>query len=163
MPAQNFLRPKIRFSGKLAIVMVLLLLQFALRTHNTTLQGAFVDEGLHDQRATIVWSLNTNPGQYSQGKLLLYYWIGLFVGGPLTILHVSRTAIALVSLITGAAIYLIGRRLHSHRMGIVALTLYTILPLAVFHERMALADPLASVFSCLIAWRSLVFASSQPT
>src|SRR5262249_28037186 len=54
--------------------------------------------------------------------------------------------------------YLIGRLLSNHGTGLLALLLYAVLPFAVFHDRLAFADPFASGFACLVAWRSLAFA-----
>jgi 4-amino-4-deoxy-L-arabinose transferase-like glycosyltransferase len=152
----------LQYRKQLAPIVVLLLLQFFLRAHNVTAQVAFVDEGFHSARAAVVWSFTINPGQISRGKFLVYYWLGLFVGDHTTTLYTSRTAIALFSLITGALVYLLGRRLYNHRAGVAALMLYCFLSLAVYYERMALADPFAGAFACAVAWRSLVLAK-RPT
>jgi len=145
-----------------AIVVVLLIVQFALRSYNITVQGAFVDEGRHNERAVEVWQFTENPGQISQGKLLLYYWLGLFEGDRLTSLLVSRTAIALFSLITGAVVYRLARQFGNYQTGILALLVYCFFPLALFHERLAFADPFAGGITCLVAWRSIVFGK-RPT
>src|SRR5579859_2293907 len=147
-----------KHTRQLGLIVILLAAQFFLRTHSILAQPGFIDEGLHNQRASVVWQFQVNPGSFSQGKLLSYFWMGLFEGNRETALYVSRTAIALVSLLSGAAIYLIGRQMHSQRAGLLALGIYAVLPLALFHERMAFADPFAAVFSCLLVWRSLVFA-----
>jgi 4-amino-4-deoxy-L-arabinose transferase-like glycosyltransferase len=146
-------------SKRLGLVIVLapLLLQLFLRMHHITAQGAYVDEGVHSMRGATVWKLDANPGRASDGKFLLYYYLGLFEAESTTALFASRAAIALFSLISGAAMYLFGRRFHSHTAGLVALGLYAVLPFTFFYERMALADPFAVGFACLVAWRSLAF------
>jgi 4-amino-4-deoxy-L-arabinose transferase-like glycosyltransferase len=143
-------------------VVGLLLLQFLVRTFNITLQDPYIDEGFHVVRAAHIWDFAQHPGRFSHGKVLVYFWMGAFRLTPETALHVARTSIALFSLLTGAALYAVARRLYGHTTGVVALALYVILPLAYFYERMAMADPLAAGFSALVAWRSLIFAR-RPT
>ena len=56
----------------------------------------FVDEYNHIRRAQVAYDFDYNPMQTSHGKLLFYYWIGLFdPEGPGT-LAVSRWANALI-------------------------------------------------------------------
>jgi hypothetical protein len=128
------------------IVAALLLAMFALRAVNLDVQDAYLDEGFHIRRAMDVWSFDQNPGRIAHGKLLVYFWLGLFVhdASPDSALGLGRLAIALFSMVTGLAIYLLGRRLSDHATGVVALGIYAVLPMAVFYERMAMADPLAS-------------------
>lgn len=142
---------------QLAVVVGLLALQFLLRAHSITQQGAFVDEGYHTDRAVQVYKFAANPGEFANGKILVYYWLGLFQGARSTALFASRTAIALFSLVTGATIYLIGRQIVNHSVGVAALALYIVLPFAFFYDRLALADPFASAFACLVVWRSIAF------
>ncbi len=148
---------------QLVPVIGLLLVLFFIRTHNILVQNPYVDEGFHIKRAGIVWNFDQNPGRISHGKLLLYYWLGLFETGPETALGASRLGMAVYSLITGSTIYLLGRLLYKHSAGLIALGLYAILPLAVFYERMAMADPIAAGLAAIIAWRSLVFAKRPDT
>ena len=117
-----------------------------------------MDEGVHSMRGATAWALNNNPGRFSDGKFLLFYYLGLFEAESTTALFTSRAAIALFSLISGAAVYLFGRKFHSRTAGLVGLGLYTVLPFTFFYERMALADPFATGFGCLVAWRSMAFA-----
>lgn len=140
------------------LVVALLLVQFAIRSHNLTAQDPFIDESYHILRASVVWDFDANPGRFANGKVLLYFWLGLFESSLLASVFTSRMAIALFSLVSGAAIYQIGRLLYNRQAGVLALALYMALPLAFFHERLALADPFASAFACLAVWRSLTFA-----
>jgi 4-amino-4-deoxy-L-arabinose transferase-like glycosyltransferase len=140
------------------LVVGLLLCQLFLRSVNITAQEGFLDEGFHAQRAETAWLFLDNPGRTSDGKFLVYYWLGPFIGEHDTALPVSRLAIALISLVTGAIIFLLGRLFLNETAGLLALAIYCILPMAVFHERMALADPFAEMFGCLIIWRSYIFA-----
>ncbi len=146
----------------LFIALGLLLLHFFIRSQDITRMDPYVDEGTHMMRAAQVWSFTVNPGQFSNGKLLLYYWLGLFDGPPETNLAAGRLSIALFSTLTAAAIYALGRFLFDASAGLLALAAYAVLPLAFFFERMALADPFAAGFAALLAWRSLIF-SHRPT
>jgi len=121
-----------------------------------------VDEGYHLTRAAVVWDFAQHPARFSHGKLLLYFWLGIFESNPLNFLATGRLGVALFTIVNGSTIYLIGKLLHSHRMGLLALAIYTVLPLAFFFERMALADSFAAAFAGLVAWRSLVFVK-HPT
>ena len=147
---------------QLAPLVVLLLAQLALRTHHITAVDPYIDEGYHVARAAVVWDFDTNPGRFSAGKLLVYFWLGLFESEVPASLTISRLSIALFSLLHGALIYLLGRLLSGHGTGLLALALYTILPFAAFYDRLALADPFAAVFAGLVVWRSLAFAR-RPT
>lgn len=144
--------------GRMAPVIVLLLVLFFIRTHHIDVQNPYVDEGFHIKRAGLVWDFDVNPGRFAHGKVLLYFWLGLFETGPETALPASRLGMGIYALITGSTIYLLGRLLYRHAAGLLALALYTVLPLALFYERMAMADPLAAGLAALIAWRGLAFA-----
>ncbi|MBN1203259.1 MAG: glycosyltransferase family 39 protein [Anaerolineae bacterium] len=136
----------------------LLVLLFFVRAHHITAQEPFIDEGYHVARASVVWDFEQHPARTANGKLLLYFWLGLFDLQPITALYVVRTAIALFALASGAGLYALGRQLGGHAVGLLALGLYAVLPLSVFFERMALADPFAAGWVILLAWRSLSFA-----
>lgn len=142
----------------LILVIVLLWIAFVVRVHAITGQEPFIDEGYHVHRALKVWHFESHPAQESHGKFLLYFWIGLFDPRPVTGLYTARTSMAIFSLVSAAAVYGVGRQLANRKVGATALAVYAVLPLAVFFERMALADSFAGGFATLLAWRSLVFA-----
>jgi len=141
----------------LSLIPIFLLLLF-IRTHHAERQDAFVDEAYHLTRAAVVWDFAQHPGRFGHGKLLLYFWLGFFESAPQQALFMGRLGVALFSLVNGAAVYGVGRLLHSHRAGALALALYAVLPFAFFFERMALADSFAAGWAGLVAWRSLIFA-----
>lgn len=140
------------------VLLILLLTQFALRVIQIDSLAPFIDEGFHARRADVVWDLEQNPARTAHGKLLLYFWLGLFESDPPHNLYMYRFASALFSLLTGAALVAAGKQLHSLGLGLVGLAVYAVLPFAVFFDRMALADPFASGWVALVAWRSLVYA-----
>ena len=143
---------------RILTVALLLLVQFGIRTHNIQAQQAYVDEGYHVGRADVAWDFDTNLAALSHGKLLTYFWLGLFKSANTTSLVTGRFAIALFSLITGATLYRLGWWLGGYLSGVIALGVYGLLPLAVVFERMALADPFAGGLAALVVWRSLVLA-----
>jgi hypothetical protein len=142
----------------IAAAVCLLLIHFFIRTHNITSLEPYVDEGAHITRAAAVWDFSTHPAQFSNGKLLLYFWLGLFDERPSTNLAAGRLAVSVFSTITAATLCLLGRLLWDKRTGLLALAIYAFLPYAFFFERMALADAFAAGFAALVAWRGLVFA-----
>ncbi|MBI5930611.1 MAG: glycosyltransferase family 39 protein [Chloroflexi bacterium] len=143
-------------------VIALLLLHFFIRTHHILGLDPYLDEGFHVSRGAFVWDLDVNPGRISEGKFLLYYWLGIFEAPSTQALAPARLSMALFSLFSGATIFLMGRWLVNYKTGLVALGLYAILPLAYFLERMAMADPFAAAWATLLAWRSLAFVK-HPT
>jgi hypothetical protein len=172
-----------RFLMRLAPI-ILLLCHFALRIHEPDVQQAHLDEGFHLSRALTVWNFEENPGRFAHGKMLLYFWLGLFeradgpgrctlhsstipcawvhvdpeTNVPTPLFPAARMSIAIFSMLTAATIYLLGRWLFHPYVGLLALALYAILPFAFFYERLAFADPLAAGMMTLGIWRSIVFA-----
>lgn len=143
-------------------VVGLLLLQLLIRTHNITIQNPYIDEGFHIRRAGFIYDFEFHPARVSHGKLLVYFWLGLFETDRLHVLASSRLSIGLISLVTGATLYQLGKTMHSRTTGLLALLLYIFCPIALFYERMAMADPLATVLATLTVWRSLVLVK-RPT
>ena len=140
-------------------IILLLLLSFGLRSYHPDAHDAYVDEGFHLSRAHRLYDFEQNPAREAHGKLLLYFWLGLFDSDtPATLLVSGRLAMAIFSTISAAGVYLLTRIFTNHRAGLIALLIYAVMPLAVFYERMALADALASGLTILVVWRSYVFA-----
>lgn len=147
------------------IVLALLLVLLALRTINLGVQDAYLDEGFHVRRSLSAWTFSEHPAHFAHGKLLLYYWLGLFTWGASGpgVIVAGRVAIALFSVATGLTVYLLGRRLAGHASGVVALALYAVLPLTLYYERMAMADPLASGLAAVAVLSALGFARRPTT
>ncbi|NLX08979.1 MAG: hypothetical protein GXY36_04940 [Chloroflexi bacterium] len=148
----------------LILVALLLLLQFGLRARAITALPAFVDEHSHITRARVAYAFDYNPTLTSHGKLLLYYWIGLFdprADGDVGLM-LSRLSIALFSLLSGAAAAAIARDLFGRGAMLPALAFYVLLPFALFFDRMALADSFAGALAALAVWSSVRLAR-RPT
>jgi hypothetical protein len=147
----------------LALLTLLLGGQFFLRAHQPLALAGYADESHHIRRAEVAWEFTTNPlASYQPGKLLLYYYLGLFEVDRHDYLLVSRLAVALLSLLSGAATYAVGRYLGGYRAGLLALWLYLSAPFAFFFDRMALADPPTLTMLLLTTWAALHW-SRRPT
>lgn len=142
-------------STSLALLVLLLLAQFYVRAHNPADQALFIDEHRHIERAHAI-SDGMHPAEQSRGKMLLYVWLAPFRSDWSVALHINRTAVALFSLLGSAGLYLIVRHWLSRQMGVLAVGLYSVFPLALFYERMILADGIAAalaVYAVWFAWR----------
>jgi len=144
--------------ARLWLMVLLLLGGFFLRAHRPGALAGFVDEVSHIERSEIIYTLGRNPADVSHGKLLTYYWLGLFETGRTSALETARLAMALAALLTIAAVAAAGRTLFGARAALIAPAVYAITPFAVFFERMALADPLATALAALAAWHSVLLA-----
>ena len=140
----------------LLLVVIVLLGHFALRVHRADAVPVFVDEYNHIRRAQAAYDFAYNPMETSHGKLLFYYWIGLFDPQGEGTLLVSRWANALISLLTCAAAGGAAKLLFGRRAVLPAMIFYALVPFAVFFDRTALADPLAGALASLAAWGSLL-------
>lgn len=152
---------KRQFSAFLPLILILLF-HFGVRSQNLTRQEPYIDEGFHAARAAVIWDFEAHPARFSHGKLLVYFWLGIFESSPPNFLLTSRMGMAIFSLISAATLYILGKMLYNHRAGLIAMGLYAVMPMAVFFERMGMADPFAAGFVALLAWRSLIFAR-RPT
>lgn len=144
--------------ARLWLMVLLLLGGFFLRAHRPGALAGFVDEVSHIERSEIIYTLGRNPADVSHGKLLTYYWLGLFETRRTSALETARLAMALAALLTIAAVAAAGRTLFGARAALIAAAVYAITPFAVFFERMALADPLATALAALAAWHSVLLA-----
>jgi 4-amino-4-deoxy-L-arabinose transferase-like glycosyltransferase len=118
----------------------------------------FVDELRHIERGRTVWSFQDLRISTTPGKFLLYYWLGLFDLPRHEPGWISRTAVALFSMLGAAGTFALARQLFDRRVALLALVLLVGLPFMMFYERLALSDPLAASTTVLVAWWSLVFA-----
>ncbi|MFP4323602.1 MAG: glycosyltransferase family 39 protein, partial [Anaerolineales bacterium] len=137
----------------------LLLLGWFIRAYQIDVQEVFIDEGYHAARAVVLYDFEQHPARTANGKLGLYFWLGLFEPPYDATLRIFRLMVALPALLTGALVYRITRELDGGPgAALLALGLYMMLPFAFFFERLALADPFAAMFASAVAWRSIIFA-----
>lgn len=143
-----------------AVITGLLVLQFLIRAHNPTHQPFFWDENRHMVRAADILE-GAHPALNSNGKFLLYIYLAPFHPAREVALHVSRTAVALFSLIGTAAMVTVARRLFNVQVALVAAGFYVVVPFALYYERMALADPMAGALMALTTYAFIRMAQQR--
>jgi len=145
------------------IVCVSLWVIYAIRAHNILALPAFVDESLHIMRAQVVFEFTDAVASFLPGKLLVYYYFGLFDPQNPSALWLTRQAIALLAPLSAALCFAIVRRVTRHDgASLLVLWLYGASPLLIFFDRMALSDPFVMLFALAMVWGGLAWAS-QPT
>ena len=121
----------------------------------------FVDEGIHLAWTRLYAANNNNFGWLADGRPLLIVTLAqLQMIGP-GALWLGRASIAVFASLSVAACIAIGAALGSRRTGLLAGLIYALLPLAVFHERQVLADPLSAAFGSMGLALMLRMASSE--
>lgn len=140
-------------------IVLILLIQFAMRADNPTEQPFFWDENRHITRAASILE-GVHPAKESNGKFLLYVYLAPFQPDRDVALHVSRTAVALFSLVGSAGAFAVGRRLFGTEAALIAIAFYAFVPFALFYERMALADGMAGALATLTAYACIRLAQS---
>ena len=135
-------------SQRLTILIISLWGVYFIRAHNILALPVFVDESLHILRAQVVFDFSDGVASFLPGKLLLYYYLGLFAPENQNGLWVSRAAVALFAPLSAALSYAIVYAFtRSFRAGIITIWLYATSPLMIFFERMAMADTFALTFA----------------
>lgn len=145
----------------LLLIVSLLMLVFFLRSYESLAMPAYADESHHIRRAEVAWEFTVDPVASTQpGKLMLYYYLGLFEVERTDYLQISRIAVALFTILGGAATYAIGKHLCDARIGMMALLLYATQPYLLFFDRIALADPLALSTFLVAIWAILIWSQN---
>lgn len=128
---------------------LIILLYFALRLPNLTLQPIFADEAIYIRWAQVMRAeptLRFLP--LSDGKTPLFMWT---VMPSLKIFHDPLLAGRAVSVFSGfltlLGVWFLGWKFFSPKVGLWASFIYTIIPYTVFFDRMALVDSMFSAFS----------------
>jgi hypothetical protein len=141
----------------LLVTATVLLVALGLRTHDLLRFPPFIDEAHHILWASDVYSLHPLTGA-ANGKLFGLWWMAAFGMDGDGALWLARAATGLFSLIAVAGMYRLGAALASRTVGLLAALAYSIAPLAIFFERMALVDPYVVGFGVLTALFSLMAA-----
>jgi hypothetical protein len=128
---------------------------FALRGVDLMSLQVFVDEPLHIGRAQeISTGVNLFAG-LDQNKWLYGFFLALFKPNPATGYWIGRWVSGLWGLFSIALCIALGRVIDGRRVGLLAGLLYAVVPLATFHERQALVDPMmtaATTFSMVVTF-----------
>jgi len=130
-----------------------LLIFWISRTHNLLVLPTFLDEASHITRAQWVWQ--GRPFYLLEtGKALAPYLAALF--WPFTApMFIGRYVVVLLGAIGLAAVYAVGRELHSRQAGLLAMALWLAAPEMIFFERMALVDTTVSSMAMLTLWLAI--------
>lgn len=155
------MQPKKTPISTYALLLLIFLIHLFIRSHHITALPLFVDESNHIRRAAVVYDFKQHPAVESHGKFLFYFVPGIFdLKQNDTAFFLSRMSVALSSLLTGAVVFVITRRLFNERAALIAAAFYALLPFAFFFERMALSDPWAGFISTVLVWQSIRFAAN---
>jgi hypothetical protein len=126
----------------------ILLVAAALRFSALDQMAPFVDEAGHIHAATD-YSYFTFSQRLRFGKLfgyIAFYPTARFAAEPL---EATRGLVGLMGVLTTLGVFLLTRRVASPAAALVASALWATMPYVVFHDRLALHDPLVTA---LIVW-----------
>lgn len=129
---------------------LLVLICWITRLTNLTLLPVFIDESFHIAwaRTPLAGGLEHAGATARLGTVALFSLVLPFGQNPLWI---TRFVDVIAGTFACVGCYVLGKELFGRRVGLVAMTLYVLSPFAVFHERMALADPLVNAIGIYIA------------
>lgn len=148
------------------ILLAIAMLGFVGRLVNPFALPIFIDESYHTRTGAYVLD-GTGPFTLAPAGEVLYGWILAVVFnfiGLDNLLLWGRWLSATTGLATILVSYKIGERLFSARAGLLAAGLWAILPYSFWHERMALVDSMAAMFTGLSIYFSLcLLAASKPS
>lgn len=132
-----------------------------IRVHRLLTLPVFVDESLHIMRAQVVFDFTDAVASFLPGKLLTYYYFGLFGPENSGGLWLCRAAIALTAPLCAALCYGLTRKLGGDPWaGLLAVWLYALSPFLIFFERMALTDTFAGLFALGLSYAALYLAEN---
>lgn len=134
----------------------IILLGFTLRLVKVMRLPLFLDEALHIYRAH-----RAMAGDLFVGNIRKWFYpVALSLlrpGGPEGP-WLARGSSALLAALVIAGVIGMGRALDKRQTGLLAGLFYAVLPLAIFHERQALADPLLAALTTLVILSSIWLA-----
>ncbi len=149
---------KPRHSQSFWVLAVLLILTgLFLRLLNNIDLPLWWDEALHMERANAIVDGDIFAGLH-KNKWLFMPMIALFGSNGPEGPFIARTLTALSGVITISICIGLGSHFKNHTAGLLAGLLYAVLPMAFFHERMILIDPIVQVFGMLAVIVSLRLA-----
>ncbi len=150
--------PRLRPNTLTWCAVIIICVGALLRLHRVMALPMFTDEVLHLARAhNVVMAGDTFDG-LEQNKWLYVFTLAQFnptgPEGP----WLARYLTVLFAAVSMAGCITLGRLLDNRLTGAVAGVLYALLPMAVFHERQALVDPMMVAFGTLTLVASLHLA-----
>jgi len=131
------------------LALVIVLFGTLLRITNLMQLPMFTDEVLHITRAHRYWLRGDVFDGLEQNKWLYIFFLAQFKAmgpeGP----WLARYLNILFAALSIAGCISLGRQLEGYGTGLLAGLLYAAMPLAVFHERQSLVDPMMTAFTTL--------------
>jgi 4-amino-4-deoxy-L-arabinose transferase-like glycosyltransferase len=144
-----------RFNG---VLLVILLLALLLRLQELTRLPIFHDEALYlhwAQQTAKKHDLGIALGEVSVSTFQVWLLAGLYNLAP-SALWLGRFVSATAGFLTTTLCYAIARQIYARKdVAAVAALLYALLPLAVFHDRLAQNDGLLTLFLAIFLWQSI--------
>jgi len=139
-------------------VVLILLVAFWLRVHNLVgYMPIWGDESFHIGRAYEVMLGNPFAG-LQINKWLFGVLLAAFQPGGFSALFIARLLSVLFGVATAAGVLSIGRKLYGTRVGLIAALVYAVLPMATWHERQAIFDPMMAALGTAAMVVSIVLA-----
>lgn len=130
----------------LCLAALIILLASVVRLHRVLSLPMFTDEVLHVTRAHRVITEGDTFDGLEQNKWLYVFTLAQFnptgPEGP----WIARYLNVLFAAVSVTGCIALGRLLDRRTTGLIAGLLYALLPMAVFHERQALVDPMMTAF-----------------
>ncbi len=119
----------------------------------------YYDEAIHISLARIPLFIPKYFDAFVHARWLNVMLLTLFQPLGLESLWLSRAVTVLLSLVTAAATYYVGRWAGGRTIARLALLIYAVMPFAYFYDRQAMSDPIMAAFGAL----GLVFAIRAQT
>ncbi|QQG43530.1 MAG: glycosyltransferase family 39 protein [Candidatus Daviesbacteria bacterium] len=141
----------------------LIILYFALRLPNLTLQPIFADEAIYIRWAQI---MRAEPGlrflPLSDGKTPLFMWLMMplfkIFSDPLL---AGRFLSVISGCLTLLGVFFLSKKIFGSRVALLATLFFVVLPYTVFFDRMALVDSMLAAFSIWSAYFALWLLREQ--
>ena len=133
-----------------------------LRWGNLLALPIFADEKLHVQGGLAAQSGKlTTDSMFNLIRIsrVVQSWflaVIYFIFDNSNLLLLGRAFSGICGIVCILTCYKIGELLYSRRAGLIAAALWAIIPFAVWHERMNLADPMQNCYSALVIYFSLL-------
>lgn len=144
-----------------AILLGIIVVGTVLRWANLLVLPIFADETLHIQGGLAAQSGKLNSdGVFNlvyTSRILQSWFLAViyYISGNTNLLLLGRAFSGLCGIVTILTCYKIGETLFSSRAGLAAAAMWAIVPFAVWHERMDLADPFQTSATGLVIYFSL--------
>ena len=143
------------------IPLAILLVAFVLRLTDLLSFPVFIDEATYVHWARLFAANTPVYPVWMEGRILAVMWMALFDLSGAGPLWLARAAVALLSVMNCAACLSVGRWAGGRAVGWIAGGLYAALPYALFHDRQAITDPVATAFGSLVLVGALSLARTR--